>query len=205
MTGATEEQAAPRGRRSTTGRERILQAAAELFAARGFAATSTRDIAQRAGIRQPSLYAHFALKSDILCELLVETLRPPFEYAAKLRDDAELTARERLIRFLDFDIRGLFAGRRAVAVLSVLPEVRGEEFGEAHRLRRELRELYGRLIGDVLEQAGKPAGEDSLRSITAIAFTLVEGINLRRYEDLRLDADRTVRDTTAAILRILEV
>jgi AcrR family transcriptional regulator len=209
MTEVTEEQAAaspaPRGKRSATGRERILQAAAELFAAQGYAATSTRDIAQRAGIRQPSLYAHFALKSDILCELLVETLRPPIEYAAKLRDDPDLTARDRLIQFLDFDIRGLFAGRRTVAVLGALPEVRGDEFAEAHRLRRGLRELYGRLIGDVLNQAGKPSGEDELRRTTAITFTLVEGITLRRYEEPELDADLTIRDTTAAILRILDV
>ncbi|SDS75158.1 TetR/AcrR family transcriptional regulator [Actinoplanes derwentensis] len=191
--------------RAGSGRERILDAAAQLFAAQGYAGTSTRDIAQQAGIRQPSLYAHFSVKSEILCELLVETLRPPVEYAAKLFDDTDLPARDRLIRLLDFDIRGLFAGRRPVAVLGVLPEVRGPEFAEAHRLRNGLRELYGRLCGDALAAAGAPVGPDELHRTTAIVFTLVEGISARRFEDPDLDVDRTIQDTTTAILRILGV
>ena len=208
MTDTTENEpttAAARRSRAGSGRERILDAAAQLFAAKGYAGTSTRDIAQQAGIRQPSLYAHFALKSEILCELLIETLRPPVEYAAKLFDDADLPARERLIQLLDFDIRGLFAGRRPVALLGVRPEVRSPEFDEAHQLRNRLRELYGRLCGDVLAEAGNPITPDELLRTTAIVFSLVESISSRRYDDPELDMELTIVDTTAAILRILGV
>ena len=55
-------------------RERILAEAAELFAARGYGATSTRDIAEAVGIRQPSLFHHFASKAAILTELLDRSL-----------------------------------------------------------------------------------------------------------------------------------
>jgi AcrR family transcriptional regulator len=55
-------------------RERILAEAAELFAVRGYGATSTRDIADAVGIRQPSLFHHFASKAAILAELLDRSL-----------------------------------------------------------------------------------------------------------------------------------
>lgn len=56
-------------------RERILEVAAALFAERGYAATSVRDIAAELGIANPSLYYHFKSKSDLLIELLKEPLQ----------------------------------------------------------------------------------------------------------------------------------
>jgi TetR/AcrR family transcriptional regulator, cholesterol catabolism regulator len=47
-------------------RDEILDVARELFAARGYAATSMRDIAQADGIRASSLYSHFPSKAEIL-------------------------------------------------------------------------------------------------------------------------------------------
>ena len=49
-----------------TAREEILDAAAELFTNLGYASTSTRGIADAVGVRQASLYHHFATKDDIL-------------------------------------------------------------------------------------------------------------------------------------------
>jgi len=56
-----------------TGRERrqkILDAAAEAFAADGYHATSIREIAARAGITKPVLYDHFASKQRLYVELI---------------------------------------------------------------------------------------------------------------------------------------
>lgn len=50
---------------------RILQAGLDLFAARGYHATSIRDIAAGAGLQSASLYTHFASKEAILAELQV--------------------------------------------------------------------------------------------------------------------------------------
>ena len=49
-------------------REEILAAAVTLFASEGVHAVSTRQIAQAVGISQPTLYAYFATKDDILNE-----------------------------------------------------------------------------------------------------------------------------------------
>lgn len=45
--------------------EQILREAARLFATKGFHGTSTREIAEAVGVRQPSLFHHFATKHDI--------------------------------------------------------------------------------------------------------------------------------------------
>jgi AcrR family transcriptional regulator len=47
-------------------RERLLQAAAEVFAARGYDGTRVADIAAAAGVSNGALYAHFSSKADLL-------------------------------------------------------------------------------------------------------------------------------------------
>lgn len=49
-------------------RDDILRAAAALFASKGYAATSIRDIADSVGLLSGSLYYHFASKEEILLE-----------------------------------------------------------------------------------------------------------------------------------------
>lgn len=55
--------------RSTDASQRLLEAAAEAFADRGFHATTTRDIAARAGLSPAGVYVHFASKEDLLYQL----------------------------------------------------------------------------------------------------------------------------------------
>lgn len=49
--------------------QRLLLAAAGAFADNGFHATTTRDIASRAGLSPAGVYVHFASKEDLLHEL----------------------------------------------------------------------------------------------------------------------------------------
>ena len=48
---------------------RIMLAAADAFADRGFHATTTRDIASRAGLSPAGVYVHYPSKEDLLFEL----------------------------------------------------------------------------------------------------------------------------------------
>src|SRR5690349_24566360 len=48
---------------------RLHEAAAEAFADRGFHATTTRDIAARAGLSPAGVYVHFATKEELLYQL----------------------------------------------------------------------------------------------------------------------------------------
>jgi AcrR family transcriptional regulator len=52
-------------------RQRILDAALDLFATRGFAATSTRELSERLGFTKAALYYHFHSK-DALLQALVD-------------------------------------------------------------------------------------------------------------------------------------
>jgi TetR/AcrR family transcriptional regulator, cholesterol catabolism regulator len=54
--------------------ERMLEAAAVLFSKKGYAATSTREIATTLGIRKPSLYYHIDTKEDLLYAICKSSL-----------------------------------------------------------------------------------------------------------------------------------
>ena len=54
------------GSRAPETRERILDAAVSLFQERGFAGTSIRDLAERAGVTTAAMYYHFDGKDQIL-------------------------------------------------------------------------------------------------------------------------------------------
>lgn len=53
-------------------RERIRQAAITLFAEKGFSATATREICERARVTKPVLYYHFKNKENLYREILLE-------------------------------------------------------------------------------------------------------------------------------------
>lgn len=54
-----------------TKRPVIAQAATSLFAERGVDATSMRDIAERAGVREAAIYRHFAGKEELAREIFL--------------------------------------------------------------------------------------------------------------------------------------
>ncbi len=62
--------------------ERILDAAEDLFAQRGYSATSLGDVADRVGIRSPSLYNHYRNKEALyraVLERLLNDFASPIE------------------------------------------------------------------------------------------------------------------------------
>ena len=78
-------------------RERLLSGATELFASKGYAATTVREIVERAGVTKPVLYYYFRSKEGIYLDLM----REPFSEFAALVREAVLeagSARERLFR-----------------------------------------------------------------------------------------------------------
>ena len=56
-------------------RSQLLEVAIEIFAERGFHATSMEDIAEAAGVTKPVLYQHFPSKHALYVELLEDTGR----------------------------------------------------------------------------------------------------------------------------------
>lgn len=149
-------------RPGATARAEILDAAAELFTTRGFASTSTRLIADAVGIRQASLYNHFATKNDILVALLEDTVEPTLDFHARL-DDTHPAA-VRLCALAWFDTAQLCAGRWNLGALYLLPEVRVEQFGRFRLERDRLADLYRQLAEEIVG-AGDPRADLPFRLV----------------------------------------
>lgn len=67
--------APPTARRAHNRLQQVLDAAARVFAQRGFAAASVRDIVQPIGMQPGSLYYHFPTKEDLLVAVYREGVR----------------------------------------------------------------------------------------------------------------------------------
>lgn len=71
MEMVTPAETAPRPTKGQRTRQRILDAAFDLFGARGFHAVSLRDIASAVGVTHVTVLHYFASKDDLLVELMV--------------------------------------------------------------------------------------------------------------------------------------
>ncbi|RIL07949.1 MAG: TetR/AcrR family transcriptional regulator [Proteobacteria bacterium] len=72
----------PHRRKGEQTAERILDAAEALFAERGYAGTSLRDVAARVELRIPSLYNHFPSKDALYAAVLARGIGPVLELLA---------------------------------------------------------------------------------------------------------------------------
>jgi AcrR family transcriptional regulator len=186
-------------------REEILDAAAELFAAAGLAATTTRQIAARVGIRQASLYYYFAGKDEILLELLTQSVRPSLQVAAELECRCRDDPAAGLYALALVDVQTLTRAPHNIATLYLMPEVQGEEFESFRAERSQLQATYGRLGQAVASDAGTRSdgvGHGMDEALTeALLMQVVESvIQLRRAGELR---DGYGHQIAAACLRVV--
>jgi AcrR family transcriptional regulator len=160
-----------------TPREEILDAAAELFTAYGYTATSTRAIADAVGIRQSSIYHHFETKDDILDNLLVRTVNATAVLAKQLVGYPS-SAASRLYVMVWYDARQLLANRWNIGALFQFPESRGTKFPHFESRREYLRKCYRQLASQTCADSSvwqnKPKIEITVA--TELPFHLVESV-----------------------------
>lgn len=173
----------------TSPRDQILRAAAGLFVEQGFGATSTRAIAEAVGIRQASLYYHFAGKDEILSELLETSVRPSVEVAQALLEevgDDPAAAAATLYALALVDVRILATTPHNIGTLYLLPETQDPRYDGFRGERDRLQAIYGRLGAIVRGVGGPDAGRGSVAApeeslLGAVLIQLVEVvIQLRR-------------------------
>jgi len=180
-------------------REEILDAAAELFALQGLAATTTRQIADRVGIRQASLYYYFAGKDDILLELLTQSVRPSLQVAATLESQCSGDPASGLYALALIDVATLVGAPHNIATLYSMPEVQGEEYASFRAERAELQAVYGRL-GRAAESAVGAAGRDEVLTGALIMQVVESVIQMRRSAEWR---DDYAHEIAASCLRLV--
>ncbi|MER5782501.1 helix-turn-helix domain-containing protein [Streptomyces mobaraensis] len=92
--------AAASQRRGRGGRERILAAAARLFATQGIGATGMEQVAEEAPVSKRTLYAHFRTKNDLVIAHLRGLARSGATLEGVLTRD-DIPPRERIRRLFD--------------------------------------------------------------------------------------------------------
>jgi AcrR family transcriptional regulator len=117
-------------RRSARTRERILEAATEVFARRGAHGTRVADIAERAGVAYGLVYHHFRNKEEILTAIFAERWAQYVAYLEELAR-APLSFRERMARLVHFWVETY---RQETDLMTVMINeiTRSYEFLESH-------------------------------------------------------------------------
>ncbi|MEU9355948.1 TetR/AcrR family transcriptional regulator [Streptomyces griseoloalbus] len=136
-------EAQPWGEVTPDAARRLLLAAVEAFAERGYHATTTRDIASRAGMSPAALYIHYKTKE----ELLHRISRIGHEKALEIlrtASRAEGSPTERLAEAVSSFVRWHAGGRTTARVVqyeldSLGPEARAEIVGLRRQVNAEVR------------------------------------------------------------------
>jgi AcrR family transcriptional regulator len=134
-------------------RAAILQAARQLFDAGGFEATTTRDIATRAGVATGTVFAHFPDKQAILAAALHDQIEAALAQAVATLPRAGLE--DQLVHLATALYAG-YAARPALSRVLVRESLFGAESGRP-LLDGQLDAFFGYLAG--LFSAAKVRGE----------------------------------------------
>ncbi|TQF06159.1 TetR/AcrR family transcriptional regulator [Kitasatospora acidiphila] len=163
---------------------RLLGAAVESFASRGFHATTTRDIATGAGMSPAALYIHYPSKAALLAEISREghSATLALVEAAVAKSDQPREQMRLLVEdFTAWHARGHTVGRIVNYELRALPE---EDFAVVAELRRRIEDTVKQVIED-----GIAAGvftdthtRTAARAITGLGIDVARWYNERSTE-----------------------
>jgi AcrR family transcriptional regulator len=160
---------APSTRSRRNRRAEILEAAAELFAARGFHGVSIEDIGAAVGVSGPALYRHFDGKDALLSEMLLDVssrLRESAVAVATSSPDPKRTLDELL------DVQITFALEQP-ALITVHDRELGNVPEPQRRQIRRLQRLYVEEWVTVLAELHPSCPAARLRAATHAVFGLL--------------------------------
>lgn len=161
-------------------RRELLDAARELFAAKGFEQTNVSDIAARAGVSQGTIYWYFKSKDDLLMAVFEDWLSGlAQDYVTIVSEPG--TAQDRLTRYAQA------AARRIKEAEHLLP-VEAEFWSLIFRrdaIRQRFHDLFRRLRADIANLLREGMNSGELRSdidpvhLAAIAIAVYDGLILQ--------------------------
>jgi AcrR family transcriptional regulator len=167
--------------RGKASRERILQAATELFARHGYAGTSVDRLARRSGIAKTAIYHHFGSKERLLAAVLEQAATTWIEGISQAaRQSGE--PGDRLDRAL--------AGMRLLLeekpwILNLLQILALEVAGERPEVRATLQAIVQRAKGAIVSGMRDVLGIDLPRAdaVAGAILALLDGVALGRLID----------------------
>jgi len=130
MSAQQRPRLSPRSKRSVRTRERILEAATEVFARAGFHGARVADIAEQAGIAYGLVYHYFHNKDDILAAIFAERWGQYVEYLHEVRR-TPLSFTERMRRLVHFWVE-VYRREPDLMTIMINEITRSYEFLESH-------------------------------------------------------------------------
>ena len=187
----------PATKRKTNSRERLIDAAYELFFLQGYQATSIDQIIAKAGVTKPTVYAHFPNKEALCVEYLKERRRRVIrDQRAAIRDSA--TPEKRFVASIEYVRDGMLAfdyrGCGFFNMVAEIPDpsspvvIEAKDFVE--RFRDEIREA----TLDLKNSAAKYAGVDVNRVTDSYYLILCGAIMAGQELREPWPLDRAVED-----------
>lgn len=167
-------------------RTRILEAATALFAARGYAGTSIREVVEAVGCTKPALYYWFGSKQDLFLACVRLPLDAFRDVLLEVRERSG-TARERLAALADAIREGaaLHPDAMRIVMTSTQRPEPGQPLVDLHSMHQE---YFGCLLS-VLED-GTRAGE--VRAdipLPSMALAFIGVLHTRIIASLELEPD----------------
>lgn len=150
-------------------RAALLDAAARLFAERGFARVSLEDLGAAAGVSGPAIYRHFAGKQAVLAAILLDASQGLLAGARAVvanTKDAATAVRELVAFHLDFALSG-------PAVIRVQDRDLDSLTDDDRHAVVDLQRTYVQVWVDVLARLRPEAEAPSLRTRALAAFGLM--------------------------------
>ena len=148
--------------------ERVLAAAAAVFAERGFHRASVRDVGAEAGMSLAGLYHYFPSKAGLLHEI---TMRAFDSLLARLDADPPGPPRQRLTNFVRNHLSFFLSRPHEMKVL--VRETDALPAGLAAEVEGRKRLYYQRCHDILRELDGGASGEDELRLATLALFGML--------------------------------
>jgi AcrR family transcriptional regulator len=173
--------------------QQMLAVATEVFAARGFHAASMGDIAERAGVSKPMIYAYFESKEDLWRSCLAGARRRLFESIDRAVGTAA-TPEEKLW----IGVQAFFAFvEEEPDSWALLDEAQAGPFiSEVAEVRRQVAGGVATLLRDAAAAEG--ADETALEQTEPLARTLVGAAEA--LANWWLEHPETARDSAAMLL-----
>jgi AcrR family transcriptional regulator len=203
-----ERVSVPRGRhapplevRLSVQRQRLLEAAAEVFARRGYAEASAEAISREAGMSKATFYEHFANKEEAILALFDEAVevvlgRMASESQAAASDpDPQKRVNAALRAFT-----GAIADHPAAAQ-TLLVEIIGAG-PRAMERRDAIMEAFARVIDEGNRQAHERHGTPRFKSIED-AYALVGAISELASRQVRLGLPKDVHELEPVLERLI--
>lgn len=140
-------------------KQAIVEAAAALYARRGFNGASVADLAEACGTSKSLIYHYYQSKEDILFDVMISHVRA-LDEAARLVAAGHGGAAEKL-RAMAHAFMRLYVGAadRHKVLLNELDNIDDERRGEIVKTQRGLIEIVQGLLGDIAPALKAKPGE----------------------------------------------